>query len=256
MNPAVKRRRSDDLDDTQGDQRLRRTQRGTSETSAMDSSPGPQAPRAPLLAQSDLFDLNAQMPGPSQPVPYYGNYGLDSPPLQPHRSPSTWQPALGLSWRQVEDDFIPDGSLAALAVVDADVLAWHRLLFALPHSSHSYTLFADEQPIASLETPLVQIFAEDNAEAYKLHLNLESNSLHCQFFALNQLEFDFDVFDVAGQDDYDALMGFMQFVYQATAQKVVVGGTSLLYICGDETQGVPWRKISPLALLSSPNPSI
>lgn len=126
-----------------------------------------------------------------------------------------------IAWENVCDEFAFDGSWRDICVFGTTIADWQRMLDAIRSVGYRVTYFRADQP-TELPTKAAEAFPTPEECDCRLSVWFADVLANCHFFTVNEIEFDIDPREVKGQQELNALFGFMRCVAQATNKDVVV----------------------------------
>ena len=127
-----------------------------------------------------------------------------------------------MDWTSVAHEFVPDGSLRDLYVINTDLSDWQRVLDFL-RASASEIAYTVDRSSAELPVRVEAIFAELQRERNpRLRFDVAGVPLVCHFFTADEIEFDMRPEDVPGPDHLTALLEFMRTLGNLTGKMVLL----------------------------------
>ncbi|MEU7529802.1 hypothetical protein AB0A74_29025 [Saccharothrix sp. NPDC042600] len=123
-------------------------------------------------------------------------------------------------------DFVVDGALRDICVLDTDVEDWRNVVSALPFDawevSFESTIEAAGLGSADGVTRLLEtIFFDDDASA-RMAIGVGGVWFFCYFFELEEMEFTFDPEDIVDEAAFGSLTAFMEWLGEACGKRVVM----------------------------------
>lgn len=132
-----------------------------------------------------------------------------------------------LVWHDVAKAFEFDGAWLDLVVRGTDLALWQKFLDALRSSRYEFAyLQLDRASGVRCQSPLPEraedAFPEHGMADRLLSVQLAGPLANCHFFTPDEIEFDIDPREIGGQDQFDALVAFLQLMANATGKDAVV----------------------------------
>jgi hypothetical protein len=124
-------------------------------------------------------------------------------------------------WNTVRDEFAFDGSCRDIYVFGTTIADWQRMLDAIRSAGYRLTYFRADQPI-EMPRNAEDAFPLLDERDRRLSVWFADVLANCHFFAVEEIEFDIDPRDVKGQQELNALFGFMRCLALATDKEVVL----------------------------------
>ena len=148
-----------------------------------------------------------------------------------------------MEWLHVAPYFEPEGSLLDIYVLDTTLVEWQVVwdsirLFEPPPK------FAVDGMATEMPSRVEDVLGIRSTASPLLSLSLGGMILNCHFFGEEEIEFDLSPDTFRGQDQLDALTGFMLHLGKLTGKVVILTGESfkerpiLRYMPGDDTNQV------------------
>jgi hypothetical protein len=126
-----------------------------------------------------------------------------------------------IAWETVRDEFAFDGSWRDIYVFGATIADWQRMLEVIRSAGYRLTYFRADQP-TELPTKAADAFPLPDECDRRLSVWFADVLANCHFFTVDEIEFDIDPREVKGQQELNALFGFMRCLAQATDKDVVL----------------------------------
>src|ERR1700682_724912 len=126
-----------------------------------------------------------------------------------------------LAWDTVRNEFDFDGSWRDIYVFRTDMADWQRMLDAIRAAGYTLVYFRDNQP-TELPGDASQAFALTGECDRLLSVWFANVQANCHFFTDEEIEFDIDPREVKGQQQLDALLGFMHCLAEAVGKETVL----------------------------------
>jgi hypothetical protein len=127
----------------------------------------------------------------------------------------------GPAWDAVRDEFAFDGSWRDIYVPGVDMPAWQRMLDGLRAAGYEMAYFREDQP-AELPAEAKQAFPPPDECDRLLSVRFAGVLANCHFFTPEEIEFDIDPREVKGQEQLDALFGFMRCLAEAAGKEAIL----------------------------------
>jgi hypothetical protein len=128
----------------------------------------------------------------------------------------------GLAWDAVREEFaFDDGSWRDIYVLGTDMATWQRMLDGLRAAGYDMAYFRDLQP-TELPAEAKQAFPPPDECNRLLSVRFAGVLANCHFFTPEEIEFDIDPREVKGQEQLDALLGFMHCLAEAAAKEAIL----------------------------------
>lgn len=126
-----------------------------------------------------------------------------------------------IAWETVRDEFAFDGGWRDIYVLGTTIDDWQRALDAIRLAGYKLAYFRALQPI---EMPMKAVEAFPLPDECDRHLSIWFADVlaNCHFFTVEEIEFDIDPREVKGQQELNALFGFMRCLAKATDKVVVL----------------------------------
>ena len=115
----------------------------------------------------------------------------------------------GIKWETVCDEFAFDGAWRDIYVLNTDMAAWQRMLDGLLAAKYHIEYLKDDL-LTELPADATQAFPLPDGCGRLLSVRFAGVLANCHFFTSEEIEFDIDPRDVKGQEQLDALFGFMR----------------------------------------------
>jgi hypothetical protein len=126
-----------------------------------------------------------------------------------------------LAWDAVRDEFAFDGSWRDIYVLGTDMAGWQRMLDGLRAAGYDLAYFRDHQP-NELPVEAAQAFPLPDECDRLLLVRFAEVQANCHFFWVEDIEFDIDPREVVGQEQLDAVFGFMRCLSQAVGKDAIL----------------------------------
>jgi hypothetical protein len=141
-----------------------------------------------------------------------------------------------LLWESVRSEFAWEGSWRDICVSDVDLLAWQAAADALFREGQRgrFTLDGVEQEIPR---DLGGVFAAAGKSQALWAVMVGGVTVVCHFFHETEVEFDLDPREVQGQEQLDAVIGFMGTLAEAIGKPVLMTPENM--------HEVPFIKVAP-----------
>lgn len=127
----------------------------------------------------------------------------------------------GLVWDAVSGEFAFDGSWRDIYVLGTDMADWQRILDALRQADYDLAYFRENLP-AELPAEAPQAFPLSGACDRLLAVRFAGVQANCHFFTPEEIEFDIDPREVQGQEQLDAVFGFMRCITDAVGKEAIL----------------------------------
>jgi hypothetical protein len=127
----------------------------------------------------------------------------------------------GLAWNAVRDEFAFDGSWRDIYVLGTDMASWQRMLDGLRAAGYDLAYFRADQP-SDLPAAAAQAFPSPAEPDRRLSIRFAGVLANCHFFTPEEIEFDIDPREVQGQEQLDALFGFMRCLAEAVGKEAIL----------------------------------
>lgn len=124
------------------------------------------------------------------------------------------------------DDFVVDGSMRDVCILDADLQTWQKLFDGLrrvPWQVSFTTTFEKEPP--EVTTSAAALFEElgfDRSASATLALQVDHMWFTCYFFDQDEIEFTFHTEDVSDVQTFASLKSFVTWLANTCDERVVV----------------------------------
>jgi hypothetical protein len=126
-----------------------------------------------------------------------------------------------LAWESVREDFAFDGSLRDIYIPGTDTEAWQRMLEGLARAGYKMAWSRETAASGPLENAETAFSAEDGSRLL-LSVWLEGVTANCHFFTPDEIEFDVDPREIAGQDQLNAILGFMTCLAASVGESAIL----------------------------------
>jgi hypothetical protein len=126
-----------------------------------------------------------------------------------------------IAWDAVRDEFAFDASWRDIYVLETDITSWQRMLDGLRAAGYDLVYFRDNQP-TELPVQAAQAFPLPDECDRLLLVRFAGVQANCHFFCAKDIEFDIDPREVIGQEQLDALLGFMRCLSQAVGKDAIL----------------------------------
>jgi hypothetical protein len=132
----------------------------------------------------------------------------------------------GGQMRYKQVDFVADGSLRDICVLDASVEDWQRMSSSLSHVNWEVSFSTTLQDgSADLVADIPRLFTElenDGEASATLAIQVDDIWLTCYFFEIQEIEFSFDPADVSDESSFASLTSFIEWLGDACGRRVVM----------------------------------
>jgi hypothetical protein len=129
----------------------------------------------------------------------------------------------------LQQDFVSDGSLRDIYVLDTSFTDWDRLFAAIASSDFSWS-YRCAGSLAALPAGFARFFTNrtpvDPSPTLSLWLT-DAFEVNCYFFCVDEIEFSFDPAAVVGQRELDRLFEFIRKLGCALKKRVLVAPENL-----------------------------
>ena len=126
-----------------------------------------------------------------------------------------------LPWETVRDEFAFDGSWRDIYVLRTEMADWQKLLDAIRAAGYTLSYFRNDQPV-EMPADASQSFPLPDEFDRRLSVWFAGLQANCHFFTTEDIEFDIDPREVQGQQQLDALFGFMRCLADAVGKETVL----------------------------------
>ncbi len=130
------------------------------------------------------------------------------------------QPLNKMLWDEVRGEFDFD-SWRDIYLSDCDMAAWQRMLDGLRTANYGMEYFRCGQA-AELPTDAAQAFPQPGRCDCLLSVRFSGVLANCHFFTPDEIEFDIDPREVKGQDQLDALLGFIRCLAESVGKDAMM----------------------------------
>jgi len=120
-----------------------------------------------------------------------------------------------LLWESVKDEFVWEGSWRDICVPDASLDTWRAVVDAARDCESRFEA-GDGGP--KFPTEIAAVFDHASGSRPLWCISAGRVRLHCHFFDLSEIEFDFDPRQVTGQLELDAVLRFMGVVARSSGR--------------------------------------
>ncbi|MGH7170834.1 MAG: hypothetical protein ACRELF_10185 [Gemmataceae bacterium] len=127
----------------------------------------------------------------------------------------------GHVWSTVRDEFAFDGSWRDIYVLGTDMAAWQRMLDGLRSAGYDLAYFRDLQP-SELPVNATEAFPLPGECDRLLSVRFAGVLSNCHFFTPGEIEFDIDPREVKGQEELDAVFGFMRRLAETVGKEAIL----------------------------------
>ncbi|MBI3409427.1 MAG: hypothetical protein HY040_13885 [Planctomycetes bacterium] len=127
----------------------------------------------------------------------------------------------GLAWDAVQEEFAFDGSWRDICVFRTDISDWQRMLDAIRGADYTVVYFRNDEA-TQLPGDASRAFPPAGECDRRLSVWFADVLANCHFFTVEEIEFDIDPREVKGQQQLDALFGFMRCLAQAVGKETVL----------------------------------
>ena len=124
-------------------------------------------------------------------------------------------------------DFVADGSLRDISVLDTEIVHWQRMFDALAESPGEVTFEAEVE--ADVGTPpklnaeaLFEALNFETDTSARLAINVRGVWFVCHFFEVTEIEFTLDPAQVNSPRDFTAVEEFMTWLGRACGKQVIM----------------------------------
>jgi hypothetical protein len=131
-----------------------------------------------------------------------------------------------IAWETVRDEFVFDGSWQDIYVFGTSIADWQRMLDAIRSAGYRLTYFRTDQP-TEMPTNAGDAFPLPGECDRRLSVWFADVIANCHFFTVEEIEFDIDPRELRGQQELNALFGFMRYLAQATDKEAVLTAENL-----------------------------
>jgi hypothetical protein len=126
-----------------------------------------------------------------------------------------------IAWETVRDEFAFDGSWRDIYVFGTTIADWQRMLGAIRSAGYRLTYFRTDQP-TEMPSKVEDAFPLPDECDRRLSVCIGDVLANCYFFTVEEIEFDIDPREVKGQQELNALFGFMRCLAHGTEREVVL----------------------------------
>jgi len=124
-----------------------------------------------------------------------------------------------VTWAECRDDFVPEGSLRDIYILDGSLAAWNALLNIARACDAGFFIDGEEAPLP--EDAAHALTARKSASVL-LSLDWQGLVLNAHFFTEEEVELDLDPKEVTDQRSLDNLCSFLAKLSEMTNQEVIV----------------------------------
>jgi hypothetical protein len=107
------------------------------------------------------------------------------------------------------DEFVFDGSWRDIYILGTDIGAWQRMVDGLRVAGYELSYFCNGQPM-ELPSQVDEVLSRKGEHNHRLSVRFCGMLANCHFFTPDEIEFDIDPREVAGQNQLDGLFAFME----------------------------------------------
>lgn len=125
-----------------------------------------------------------------------------------------------INWDDVRDEFVFDGSWRDAYVLETTLADWGRVLEAI-HAAAYVCEYLVGGAAAPLPVDAASTFLAASNSRPLLTVALGGIQANCHFFRVDEIEFDIDPREVAGQRELDELVGFMHLLARSTGKPAI-----------------------------------
>lgn len=112
-------------------------------------------------------------------------------------------------WRDVKNEFEPEGSLRDIYIEDINESVWNLFLSNLPDSDYELC-FTHGQEVVALPQSFAEIRKLQETEPTTLGIAIEDGIwINCHFFMESEIELDLSPKDIDTESKYKNLIGFL-----------------------------------------------
>lgn len=125
-----------------------------------------------------------------------------------------------------KEDFVADGALRDLCVLDTTIEDWRRLFDALPTAPGPHVLtwsLSDTTESGALDASAVwSRLEQDPEESASLAIDVDGVWFTCYFFDIEEIEFTFDPSDVVDEATFAPVRAFVTWLGTSVGREVIV----------------------------------
>jgi hypothetical protein len=126
-----------------------------------------------------------------------------------------------MNFADIERAFAIDGSLRDIYVASTNTEDWQRVLDFVPSIGGNIHFSHANVPVLCIPTA-IEIFRSHNFSDWCLRFSIDGILVVTHFFAVCELEFDFDPKDIRHQKDLDSLVAFVKSIGELLNKNVLV----------------------------------
>ncbi|SOB81651.1 hypothetical protein [Streptomyces sp. 1331.2] len=124
------------------------------------------------------------------------------------------------------EDFLVDGALRDLCILDANVEDWQRIISSLSSSewevSFTTTLSEESPGVLANARELFETLAIDGEASATLAILVDGIWFTCYFFDMEEVEFTFDPGDVSDETSFRSVERFMKWLGDTCERRVIM----------------------------------
>lgn len=113
-----------------------------------------------------------------------------------------------IKWSNCKNDFLKDGSLRDIYILEATVGDWQKLLnFIRTMYEASFSLNSKK---IDFSDDVIKLFWQNGKSGGQLNFFVQGIPIFCHFFSAEEIEFDFLPNDIKGQKELDSILMFVK----------------------------------------------
>lgn len=121
----------------------------------------------------------------------------------------------------IAGDFIPDGAWRDIYILKGSSAVWESVWLLLKNDPDALEFWIDGEPGEPPNT-IGDIFDLKSSHELFARYKLDSISLNCHFFSIDEVEFDLDPQEVFSEQKATILAGFLETLGRTTSQRVIL----------------------------------
>jgi hypothetical protein len=125
-------------------------------------------------------------------------------------------------WTEIAAELTWDGAWRDIYVVGTTLRDWQRVLDSLHANNPKTVAFNVDGEETSFPPSAEVIFERRQEAATLLQVTVGNMHLNCHFFCQDEIEFDLDPRELQGEEDLDALAGFMSILANETGKPAIL----------------------------------
>ena len=124
-------------------------------------------------------------------------------------------------WNDIQSDFHPDGSLRDIYIQNTNEDIWNKFIALIKSSKYDVEFNHDGIIDFPQNLKVIKKMQEENPTTLRIFLD-KGMQVNCHFFIESQIELDIDPANISGEDSYQKLLNFMNFLSKNLKKDVIL----------------------------------